>query len=95
MTQPVLHTIGYEGISIGDFLATLELVGIDLVIDVRCVPLSRKPGFSKSILARWLASRDIQYLHLKELGDPKEGRIGSSMVLFALTKNLVRFSASI
>jgi uncharacterized protein (DUF488 family) len=73
----VLHTIGYEAISIGDFLATLELVGIDLVIDVRCVPWSRKPGFSKSILARWLASRDIQYLHLKELGDPKEGRIAA------------------
>lgn len=77
MIQAVLHTIGYEGRSIGDFLATLEQVGIDLVIDVRCVPLSRKTGFSKSILAQWLASRDIQYLHLRDLGDPKQGRIAA------------------
>jgi uncharacterized protein (DUF488 family) len=75
MTQQVLHTIGYEGSSIGDLLATLEAAGIDRLIDVRDVPLSRKPGFSKSALASWLATCDIDYLHLKGLGDPKPGRI--------------------
>lgn len=42
MTRLELHTIGYEGSSIGDFLATLETVGIRLLIDVRDVPISRK-----------------------------------------------------
>lgn len=77
MTSQALHTIGYEGSSIGDFLATLEAVRIKLLIDVRDVPISRKPGFSKSALARSLAMHGIEYLHLKGLGDPKPGRIAA------------------
>ena len=77
MKQKTLHTIGYEGSSIGDFLATLEAVGIDLLIDVRDVPISRKPGFSKTALSGWLQTCDIEYLHLKGLGDPKPGRIAA------------------
>ena len=77
MTNRVLHTIGYEGSSIADFLATLETAGIDLVIDVREVPISRKRGFSKVALGSWLESRSIRYLHLKGLGDPKAGRIAA------------------
>ncbi|HYP57537.1 MAG TPA: DUF488 domain-containing protein [Beijerinckia sp.] len=74
MPTTPLYTIGYEGSSIGDFLATLEAVGIDLLIDVREIPISRKPGFSKAALAAWLAKSDIEYMHLKGLGDPKAGR---------------------
>lgn len=74
MRSNTLFTIGYEGSSIGDFRATLEAARINLVIDVRDVPISRKPGFSKTALAAWLASADIAYLHLKGLGDPKPGR---------------------
>ena len=77
MTSPALHTIGYEGSSIGDFLATLETAGINLLIDVRDVPISRKPGFSKNGLASVLAMHNIEYLHLKGLGDPKPGRIAA------------------
>ncbi|KQK30635.1 hypothetical protein ARD30_04810 [Bosea thiooxidans] len=76
MTLP-LHTIGYEGSSIEDFLATLSIAGIDLVIDVRDVPLSRKKGFSKNALRQQLAGYGIDYQHLKALGDPKEGRIAA------------------
>jgi uncharacterized protein (DUF488 family) len=77
MAQKILHTIGYEGSSVGDFLATLEAVGVDLLIDVRDVPISRKPGFSKTTLSGWLKTRDIEYLHLKGLGDPKPGRMAA------------------
>lgn len=73
----LLHTIGYEGSSIEDFLATLSLAGIDLVIDVRDVPLSRKKGFSKNSLRQQLAAHGIDYQHLKALGDPKEGRVAA------------------
>ena len=72
-----LYTIGYEGSSIKDFLTALESVGIGLLIDVRDVPISRKPGFSKSALSGQLATCDIEYLHLKGLGDPKPGRIAA------------------
>lgn len=77
MTQKILHTIGYEGSSISDFLTTLSHAGINLLIDVRDVPLSRKSGFSKTALSGWLDKYDIEYLHLKGLGDPKPGRIAA------------------
>ncbi|APH72837.1 DUF488 domain-containing protein [Aquibium oceanicum] len=77
MKHKTLYTVGYEGSSIGDFLATLKAFGIDLLIDVRDVPISRKPGFSKNALSRSLETCDIEYLHLKGLGDPKPGRIAA------------------
>jgi len=77
MPDIVLHTIGYEGSSIDDFLTTLESIGVDLLIDVREVPISRKRGFSKLSLSERLAGIGIEYLHLKGLGDPKPGRIAA------------------
>ena len=44
------------------------------VIDVRAVPLSRKPGFSKNVLAAGLKEAGIGYVHLKALGTPPAGR---------------------
>ena len=76
MTQS-LYTIGYEGSTIEDVLATLESAEIDSVIDVREVPISRKAGFSKFALSNSLAARGIAYLHLKGLGDPKPGRVAA------------------
>ena len=64
MPTAALHTIGYEGSSIEDFLATLTHVGIDLLIDVRDVPISRKKGFSKNGLAQQLRAQGVDYLHL-------------------------------
>ena len=72
-----LHTIGYEGISINEFIDALNRSGIDLLIDIRELPLSRKRGFSKKALNSHLASHNIGYLHLKGLGDPKAGRLAA------------------
>lgn len=69
-----LATIGYEGASLADFINTLHRVGIKQLIDIRDVPVSRRPGFSKNILARALEDEGLSYLHLKALGDPKAGR---------------------
>ena len=77
MSTTTLFTIGYEGSTIDNFLAVLSEVGIDLLIDVRDVPLSRKKGFSKSALAGHLGENGIEYLHLKGLGDPKSGRLAA------------------
>jgi len=73
MKRPVL-TIGYEGVDIDAFLETLSLAGVQHLVDIRDVPVSRKRGFSKSKLADALGAIGIQYTHLKALGDPKDGR---------------------
>lgn len=69
-----LYTIGYEGAEISQFLSTLRECGVERVIDIRDVPVSRKPGFSKGSLSAALEEEGIAYLHLKSLGDPKAGR---------------------
>lgn len=69
-----IYTIGYEGATMADFIAALQAAGVRRVIDVRALPLSRRPGFSKSTLAASLAEEGIEYVHLKALGTPKEGR---------------------
>ncbi|WP_315810836.1 DUF488 domain-containing protein [Bradyrhizobium sp. SZCCHNR3107] len=72
--QHRFYTIGYEGSQVEAFAATLRRAGVETLIDVRDVPLSRKPGFSKSALAANLETSGITYVHLKGLGDPKPGR---------------------
>ncbi|MCX5495757.1 DUF488 domain-containing protein [Kaistia dalseonensis] len=76
-TSRALYTIGYEGSVLADFVATLALRHIELVVDVRDVPISRKPGFSKRALESQLAAAGIDYLHIRSLGDPKAGRIAA------------------
>jgi uncharacterized protein (DUF488 family) len=73
VSQPVL-TIGYEGATLAGVLDTLDVAGVSLLLDIRAVAASRKPGFSKRMLAASLADRGIGYLHLQGLGTPKEGR---------------------
>ncbi|AKC06693.1 MULTISPECIES: DUF488 family protein [Rhizobium/Agrobacterium group] len=70
----IVYTIGYEGTDIERFVETLTTVGVEVVADVRAVPLSRKKGFSKNSLREHLESAGIKYLAMQELGDPKEGR---------------------
>lgn len=69
-----VFTIGYEGADLDTFLGTLALAGVEHLVDVRDVPISRKRGFSKTKLAEALAVAGIDYTHLKPLGDPKAGR---------------------
>ena len=71
--QP-LFTIGYEGAALPDLLATLKAAGVKLVIDVREIPASRRPGFSKKSLSAALTQAAIAYAHIRGLGDPKPGR---------------------
>lgn len=69
-----IYTIGYEATTMAEFLAALTAAGVKRVIDVRALPLSRRPGFSKSSLAASLREAGIDYVHLKALGTPKRGR---------------------
>src|ERR1700710_1195146 len=69
-----LFTIGYEQTPAKAVLDELEQAGVKLLVDVRAVASSRRPGFSKSQLAAGLDDRGISYLHLRGLGTPKSGR---------------------
>jgi uncharacterized protein (DUF488 family) len=69
-----LFTIGYEQTPPKAVLDELEQAGVKLLVDVRAVASSRRPGFSKNQLAAGLDERGISYLHLRGLGTPKSGR---------------------
>ena len=78
-----IFTIGYEGSTQAELIAALTQAGVRRVIDVRAVPLSRKPGFSKNILAAGLREAGIDYVHLKALGTPAQGREAARKGRFA------------
>jgi uncharacterized protein (DUF488 family) len=69
-----LYTIGYEGLVQPQLIELLAASGVAMVLDVRAVPLSRKAGFSKSMLAASLQAGGIAYRHDRRLGTPKPGR---------------------
>lgn len=69
-----LCTIGYEGTDVGQFIETLTANRINVLLDIREAPISRKKGFAKAALEAALRAHDIGYVHLKGLGTPKEGR---------------------
>jgi uncharacterized protein (DUF488 family) len=79
-----LFTIGYEQTPAKAVLDELEGAGVKLLVDVRAVASSRRPGFSKSQLAAGLDERGISYLHLRGLGTPKAGREAARGGKFAL-----------
>lgn len=69
-----IFTIGYEGATQAELVAALAQAGVSLLADIRAVPLSRRPGFSKNILANGLREAGIDYVGLKALGTPALGR---------------------
>jgi uncharacterized protein (DUF488 family) len=72
-----LFTIGYEQTPARAVLDELEEAGVKLLVDVRAIASSRRPGFSKNQLAAGLEERGISYLHLRGLGTPKDGRVAA------------------
>jgi uncharacterized protein (DUF488 family) len=73
-TAAAVATVGYEGTNVADFLRTLRDAGVRLLVDVRAVASSRRPGFAKTRLAANLREAGIGYLHLRGLGTPADGR---------------------
>jgi len=69
-----LMTIGYEVMTLKEFLALLERCRVTMLVDVREMAISRKPGFAKVALSEALEKRGIKYEHLVDLGCPKDIR---------------------
>lgn len=72
--QTILFTIGYEGISLEEYLVRLLKNDIKVLVDVRNNPLSMKYGFSKSQLKKYCASLGIEYVHIPEVGIQSDQR---------------------
>ncbi len=74
MAMASVATIGYQGATVRTFLDALRDERIELLVDVRAVAMSRRPGFAKTALAANLKEAGIDYLHLRALGTPADGR---------------------
>jgi uncharacterized protein (DUF488 family) len=72
-----LATIGYEKATLPEVIKRLKGAGVEVLIDVRAVAASRRAGFSKTLLSASLNAEGIGYVHLRELGTPKPGRIAA------------------
>ena len=72
-----LFTIGYEQSTATAFFDAVTHAKVGLVVDVRAVAASRRPGFSKRQLAAGLDQHGVGYVHLQKLGTPKEGRLAA------------------
>lgn len=67
-SKTILFTIGYEGISLEEYLNRLLRNDVKVLVDVRRNPLSMKYGFNKNQLIRYCENLGIQYIHFPELG---------------------------
>lgn len=68
-------SVGYEHYrSVEDFARLLANSGVERLVDVRELPISRRRGFAKSALAAALAEEEVEYIHLRSMGNPKEFR---------------------
>jgi uncharacterized protein (DUF488 family) len=68
--RAVAFTVGYEGRTIDEFVHLLVEAGVERIVDVRALPLSRRRGFSKTALKSALAADGIEYVHVRAAGNP-------------------------
>jgi uncharacterized protein (DUF488 family) len=66
-----IYTIGYEGLTLAQFLGLLKANHIEHLVDIREAPISRKAGFSKTALSNAVEAAGIRYSHVHALGCPK------------------------
>ena len=72
--SPTIVSVGYQGRSVDELIDVLRHSEVEVLVDVRLNPISRKPGFSKNPLSQALAEAGIGYRHERELGNPRENR---------------------
>lgn len=77
MNARPIATIGYERAPLQGVIDRLQTARVELLIDVRAVAASRRAGFSKTLLGGSLNDAGVGYLHLRDLGTPKSGRIAA------------------
>ncbi|MCG2612674.1 DUF488 domain-containing protein [Terrimonas sp. NA20] len=73
-SKTILYTIGYEGVSLEQYLNKLIGKDVKMLVDVRKNPMSMKYGFTKSQLLKACEAVGIQYMHFPEVGIVSEER---------------------
>ena len=63
-----IFTIGYQGRTIAGLVEILKANRIDVLLDIRYTPWSRRPDFRKGCLSRTLEETGIRYVHLRHFG---------------------------
>jgi uncharacterized protein (DUF488 family) len=78
-SQPLtIWTIGHSTRSADEFLELLRSQHIELLVDIRRFPGSRKyPHFNEAEMARWLNEAGIEYRLMKDLGGRRTPRADS------------------
>ena len=75
----ILYTIGHSTRGIEEVISLLEEFGIELLVDVRRFPVSRRhPQFRKERLAGSLSGARIRYQHEPGLGGHRTAQRGSA-----------------
>ena len=70
----VVISVGYQQRTLEELLELLQSYNVNVLVDVRLTPISRKRGFSKTALSNALSAVGIEYRHERELGNPKDNR---------------------
>src|SRR3954451_23537147 len=79
MEPRTLYTIGHSTRTIEQFVALLRGPGIELLVDVRRFPGSRRhPHFGSAALAASLAEAGIDYAHAEALGGRRDSEAGAA-----------------
>ncbi len=69
MKKPLIFTIGHSTHKIEEFIEFLKAHGVQEIVDVRTIPKSRhNPQFNEGVLQFSLKKKDIDYIHIAELG---------------------------
>lgn len=69
LPEKEIWTIGHSTHPPEVFLELLESFDIELLVDVRRHPGSRRfPHFNKDSLEKWLPDQQVEYVHLEDLG---------------------------
>lgn len=77
----MIFTIGHSTHAIDEFCSILDTKKIELLVDVRRYPGSRRyPQFSKDALAQSLAEHRIEYAHMPGLGGRRKPLTASAWV---------------
>ena len=64
-----IFTIGHSNHQWNEFIRLLQENHVDMIVDVRRYPGSKSfPQFNKEIMAKELATKNIEYKHIEKLG---------------------------
>jgi len=60
--------VGFQEVTLDRFLGIIDSYCVSRIIDVRVTPLFRGNGFSPDLIDRLLFEKNVEYIHIPELG---------------------------